>query len=180
VCSPGRGVVHHQQNVQACVVCVHSCMLQELLHCVKALLKLDKAWMPDRPGHSMYVRPYMFSHEGALGVHRSSASTLAVIMSPVGPYFKSGGYAVQHCSLCRSALRAPLQQRHHTGCHHVTCWPCCKPCWNMLLRTMGALTCHIAAVRQAPGNLFCWECGFMACAEAAAQHCYVDFEFHMC
>jgi len=47
--------------------------------------------MPDRPGHSMYVRPYMFSHEGALGVHRSSASTLAVIMSPVGPYFKSGG-----------------------------------------------------------------------------------------
>lgn len=67
------------------------------MECVKALLKLDKAWMPDRPGHSMYVRPYMFSHEGALGVHRSSASTLAVIMSPVGPYFKSGGYAVQAC-----------------------------------------------------------------------------------
>lgn len=79
-------------------VCVHGPLntsraakpLQELLGCLKALLKLDKAWIPNRPGHSMYVRPYMFSHDGALGVHRSSASTLAVIMSPVGPYFKSG------------------------------------------------------------------------------------------
>lgn len=75
---------------------------QELLECVKALLRLDKAWMPDRPGHSMYVRPYMFSHDGALGVHRSSASTLAVIMSPVGPYFKSGRWAAAslHCHGC--------------------------------------------------------------------------------
>jgi branched-subunit amino acid aminotransferase/4-amino-4-deoxychorismate lyase len=38
----------------------------------------------------MYLRPYMFSHDGALGVHKSSGTTLAVIMSPVGPYFKSG------------------------------------------------------------------------------------------
>ncbi len=67
----------------------HAC-LQELLACTKSLLRLDKGWMPRRPGHSMYVRPFMFSHDGALGVHRSSASTLAVIMSPVGPYFKSG------------------------------------------------------------------------------------------
>lgn len=75
---------HATHNVRA------RTLLQELLACTKKLLRLDKAWIPRRPGHSMYVRPFMFSHDGALGVHRSSASTLAVIMSPVGPYFKSG------------------------------------------------------------------------------------------
>jgi hypothetical protein len=64
---------------------------QELEECVKALLRLDRAWMPDRPGHSMYIRPFMFSTDGALGVSPSRATTLSVILSPVGPYFKSGG-----------------------------------------------------------------------------------------
>jgi hypothetical protein len=113
--------------------------LQELLGCLKALLKLDKAWIPNRPGHSMYVRPYMFSHDGALGVHRSSASTLAVIMSPVGPYFKSGeqqysstaghglvgvvirclrdAVTLPSCSVCRLSLSPCLQHVRvvHTG-----------------------------------------------------------------
>jgi hypothetical protein len=28
----------------------------ELLSCIKALLLLDRAWMPQRPGHSIYIR----------------------------------------------------------------------------------------------------------------------------
>lgn len=65
-------------------------MLQELQECIAALLRLDRAWLPDRPGHSMYIRPYMFSIDGALGVSRSNHTMLSVILSPVGPYFKSG------------------------------------------------------------------------------------------
>jgi branched-chain amino acid aminotransferase len=70
---------------------------QELEECVKALLRLDRAWMPDRPGHSMYIRPFMFSTDGALGVSPSRATTLSVILSPVGPYFKSGEAALLWC-----------------------------------------------------------------------------------
>eukprot|EP00775_Hariotina_reticulata_P009463 gene9461-9628_t len=68
---------------------------KELQECITALLRLDRAWMPDRPGHSMYIRPYLFASDGALGVHRSDHTTLSVIMSPVGPYFKSGTKAVR-------------------------------------------------------------------------------------
>uniref|UniRef100_A0A383W5S4 branched-chain-amino-acid transaminase n=1 Tax=Tetradesmus obliquus TaxID=3088 RepID=A0A383W5S4_TETOB len=68
---------------------------EELQECVKALLRLDRAWLPDRPGHSMYIRPFMFSTDGALGVSPSKATALSVILSPVGPYFKSGVAAVR-------------------------------------------------------------------------------------
>lgn len=71
-------------------VSVLSNITQELQQCIIQLLGVDRAWLPTRPGDSMYIRPYMFGSDGALGVHRSNETTLAVIMSPVGPYFKSG------------------------------------------------------------------------------------------
>jgi hypothetical protein len=70
-----------------CCCCIP---LQELLACLMALLRVDRAWLPTRPGHSLYIRPFAFGSEGALGVHASSSTTLAVILSPVGPYFSSG------------------------------------------------------------------------------------------
>lgn len=63
---------------------------QELLECLKALLRVDVRWLPDRLGYSMYIRPYMFSTGHNLGVARSSECALNIIMSPVGPYFKTG------------------------------------------------------------------------------------------
>jgi branched-chain amino acid aminotransferase len=74
--------------------------LQDLEECVKVLLRLDRAWLPDRPGHSMYIRPFMFSSDGALGVSPSRATTLSVILSPVGPYFKSGADSAGSWWLC--------------------------------------------------------------------------------
>eukprot|EP00878_Enallax_costatus_P010474 GHUV01010936.1.p1 GENE.GHUV01010936.1~~GHUV01010936.1.p1 ORF type:complete len:423 (+),score=111.92 GHUV01010936.1:1019-2287(+) len=68
---------------------------KELQQCIMELLRVDRAWLPTRPGHSMYIRPFMFGSDGALGVHRSNQSTLMVILSPVGPYFKSGVDAVR-------------------------------------------------------------------------------------
>jgi branched-subunit amino acid aminotransferase/4-amino-4-deoxychorismate lyase len=60
---------------------------------LKELLRLDRAWLPERPGHSIYIRPYAFASDTSLGVHKTNATTLAVILSPVGPYFKTGAAA---------------------------------------------------------------------------------------
>ncbi|KAF8073223.1 Srpra [Scenedesmus sp. PABB004] len=68
---------------------------QELQACIAALLRVDRGWMPARPGHAMYIRPFLFGSDGALGVHASSRTTLAVILSPVGPYFPSGAAPVR-------------------------------------------------------------------------------------
>lgn len=62
----------------------------ELLECLKALLRVDKMWLPKQLGHSMYIRPFMFSSADVLGVSKSTKSTLSILLSPVGPYFPSG------------------------------------------------------------------------------------------
>ncbi|KAL6780750.1 hypothetical protein ACKKBF_B11900 [Auxenochlorella protothecoides x Auxenochlorella symbiontica] len=63
---------------------------QELLECLKELVRTDSAWLPTQDGYSMYIRPYAFSTSHTLGVSRSTRTTLGIIMSPVGPYFPSG------------------------------------------------------------------------------------------
>ncbi|KAK9823971.1 hypothetical protein WJX72_006714 [[Myrmecia] bisecta] len=63
---------------------------QELFTCLKELLKLEKRWLPDKEGYSIYIRPFAFSSTHTLGVAAPSRTTLGVILSPVGPYFRSG------------------------------------------------------------------------------------------
>jgi branched-chain amino acid aminotransferase len=77
----------------------------ELLACIKALVKTDAAWLPPHDGHSLYIRPFLFSSASALGVAPATATTLSVVLSPVGPYFPSG---LQPVSLYveESAVRA--------------------------------------------------------------------------
>jgi len=61
-----------------------------LTECIQKLLKLDEAWVPDKDGYSMYIRPTAIGLAKSLGVARSTSCKVYVIMSPVGPYYKSG------------------------------------------------------------------------------------------
>jgi len=54
------------------------------------LVRVDRGWVPDTPGQSLYLRPLMVATEAALGVRPASEYLFAVIASPVGPYFASG------------------------------------------------------------------------------------------
>ncbi|TDR94012.1 branched-chain amino acid aminotransferase [Enterovirga rhinocerotis] len=54
----------------------------------------DRAWIPDSPDGSLYLRPFMFANEVFLGVKPSSEYLFLVIASPVGAYFKGGASAV--------------------------------------------------------------------------------------
>ena len=48
------------------------CSLQELLQCLKELLRIDKAWLPRQEGYSMYIRPFAFSSAHSLGISKPS------------------------------------------------------------------------------------------------------------
>lgn len=63
---------------------------KELLESLKALLRVDRAWLPSQQGNSIYIRPFMFSNADVLGVSRSTKTTLSILLSPVGPYFPGG------------------------------------------------------------------------------------------
>jgi branched-chain amino acid aminotransferase len=62
---------------------------------IRQLVTIDQAWIPDTPGGSLYLRPFMFANEIFLGVKPSSEYLFIVIASPVGAYFKGGSAAVK-------------------------------------------------------------------------------------
>lgn len=58
---------------------------------VEALVGADRAWVPDRPGYALYIRPIVFSTEQHLEVRPSRTFRMIIVTCPVGPYFKDGG-----------------------------------------------------------------------------------------
>ena len=63
---------------------------EELMKCVKALVDVDRDWIPWRDRHSLYIRPTGISFENTLGVKPASQVKLFTILSPVGPYYPKG------------------------------------------------------------------------------------------
>ncbi len=60
------------------------------LSALKQLLKVEREWVPDVQGSSLYVRPTMIGTEAKLGVKPSDEYLFYIILSPVGPYFNEG------------------------------------------------------------------------------------------
>src|SRR5690606_31439665 len=56
---------------------------------LKKLLATDSSWVPNAPGTSLYIRPFMFGTEPALGVHPSNSYKFIIITSPVGAYYST-------------------------------------------------------------------------------------------
>ena len=54
---------------------------------MKELIKLDANWIPNKPDHSLYIRPFMFSTDEMIGVRPSAKYKFMIILSPTGPYY---------------------------------------------------------------------------------------------
>lgn len=54
---------------------------------MKQLIDLDRDWVPNVEGASLYIRPYMFATEAALGVHPSNSYKFIILTGPVGKYY---------------------------------------------------------------------------------------------
>ncbi|MFD1848721.1 branched-chain amino acid aminotransferase [Oceanobacillus bengalensis] len=60
------------------------------LEAIKRLVEMDKDWVPDAEGTSLYIRPFIISNEPYLGVAPSHHFKFVIILSPVGSYYKEG------------------------------------------------------------------------------------------
>lgn len=54
---------------------------------MRQLIELDKNWIPAKPDHALYIRPFMFSSEEVIGVKPSDTYKFMIILSPTGPYY---------------------------------------------------------------------------------------------
>ncbi len=54
---------------------------------LRKLIEIDNSWIPAKPNHSLYIRPFMFSSDEAIGVRPSDKYKFLIILSPTGPYY---------------------------------------------------------------------------------------------
>lgn len=54
---------------------------------IRALVDIDREWVPKAPDHSLYLRPFMFGSSEFVAARPSEKYTFCIITSPVGPYY---------------------------------------------------------------------------------------------
>jgi branched-chain amino acid aminotransferase len=57
------------------------------VECVRKLVELDREWIPNKPGYSLYIRPFMFSTDEFVGIRPSEHYKFMIFSSPVGAYY---------------------------------------------------------------------------------------------
>ena len=63
---------------------------KDMLELMTTFVKLEEKWVPKSFGTSLYLRPFMFGNDEALGVHAVKNATFMIIASPSGSYYKEG------------------------------------------------------------------------------------------
>ncbi len=63
---------------------------KDMLELMTTFVKLEERWVPKSFGTSLYLRPFMFGNDEALGVHAVKNATFMIIASPSGSYYKEG------------------------------------------------------------------------------------------
>ena len=71
-------------------MCIPEIPEDDFVQAVKAVVSLDRRWVPEKPGTSLYIRPFIIATDNALGVHASHSYLFAVICCPVGAYYPEG------------------------------------------------------------------------------------------
>lgn len=54
---------------------------------LSTLIDVDRSWIPDTPGGSLYLRPFLFSADEYIGIRPSQDFTFMIIASPAGAYY---------------------------------------------------------------------------------------------
>ena len=57
------------------------------VECVRKLVDLDREWIPNKPGYSLYIRPFMFATDEFVGIRPSDNYKFMIFASPVGAYY---------------------------------------------------------------------------------------------
>lgn len=63
---------------------------EDMLKAITEFVKHEKDWVPYGEGESLYIRPFLFGNDEALGVHGIKNSKFVIIASPSGSYYKEG------------------------------------------------------------------------------------------
>jgi branched-chain amino acid aminotransferase len=81
---------HARMNKSCRRLCIPEMPYEIFRDSLLELLKLDKAWIPQQKGYSLYIRPFIFATDNYIGVRVSETYRFMIILSPVAAYYKEG------------------------------------------------------------------------------------------
>ncbi len=76
-----------RMNLSAKRICMPELPEEVFIGGLNELLKVDKGWVPDHPGTSLYIRPFMFATDEYIGLKPSESYKFIIFTCPVGPYY---------------------------------------------------------------------------------------------
>lgn len=118
-------------------LCIPEINVQDFVDGVKALVDIDRDWVPHAADTSLYIRPFTIATEPRLGVKPSDTYQFVVIASPSGAYYPEGmnpvkiyveteytraapgGTGAIKCGGNYAASLAGQQKAHELGCSQV-------------------------------------------------------------
>lgn len=71
-------------------LCIPELDASDVLDAIKAIVAVEKDWVPTADGTSLYIRPFIIATDVQLGVHPSKSYKFMIILSPVGSYYPEG------------------------------------------------------------------------------------------
>ena len=71
-------------------LCIPQIPVEDFVQACKAVVEVDKDWIPTDPGTSLYIRPFIIATDEFLGVAPSETYLFMVILAPSGAYYESG------------------------------------------------------------------------------------------
>ena len=71
-------------------MCIPPVPVEDFVQAVKALVEVEKDWVPRSEGTSLYIRPFVIATDVGMGVHASHNYRFAIICFPSGAYYAEG------------------------------------------------------------------------------------------
>lgn len=74
-------------NESAVRMCIPEIPEEIFMEGLRRLLDIDREWIPERAGCSLYIRPFIFATDDYLGIRPSSKYKFMIFTCPVGHYY---------------------------------------------------------------------------------------------
>ncbi len=71
-------------------LCMPSIPEEDFVEAIRALVEVEKDWVPHSEGASLYIRPFTIATMAQLGVHASTTYQFIIICAPSGAYYAAG------------------------------------------------------------------------------------------
>ncbi|MGD0229062.1 MAG: branched-chain amino acid aminotransferase [Syntrophorhabdales bacterium] len=71
-------------------LCIPPVSRELFMEAIAGLCRIDREWVPEKRGSSLYIRPFIFAADSFLGVHAAETYLFIVITSPVAAYYAEG------------------------------------------------------------------------------------------